>query len=184
MDYAYLDDVTYHDWQRYHDLLKKSDNFTEHANSIQNGSHPSPPINPVLTQISDLQAEVQDVVVGFETRLRRIKRNGERILGSGGQQTDPENSEDESISILPIEDGDKAQSPADIDVPPVVIGRSKEEVMDALNRLADEDGLSTSSPQATELPSDPESIVRSIVEEDSVAQSQEDVSPLAVHEEL
>lgn len=23
LDYAYLDDVTYHDWQRYHDLVRR-----------------------------------------------------------------------------------------------------------------------------------------------------------------
>ncbi|KAH9940873.1 uncharacterized protein BXZ73DRAFT_75400 [Epithele typhae] len=48
LDYAYLDDVTVADWERYHALVKKSDNFTALAQSVQDGSHPSPPINPIL----------------------------------------------------------------------------------------------------------------------------------------
>ncbi|KAI0917831.1 hypothetical protein AcV5_002674 [Taiwanofungus camphoratus] len=186
LDYAYLDDVTYWDWQRYHDLVRTSDNFTRLAHSIQDGSHPSPLINPVLAQIDDLQVEVQDIVVGFETRLRRIKRNGERAFGGGNQDVDAEQEEsaEESVSILPINDEDMSQSPSDTYVPPVVVGRSKEEVMDALNRVAEPDGLATSSPHEIEEPQDPDSVVRDLVEEsDSLSQS--DLHSQSItHEEL
>lgn len=97
----WLADVTYHDWQRYHDLVGsgcfctlprtsrslvcpvlESNNFTDLAMSIQNGSHPSPPINPISDVMQELQAELQDVIAGFETRFRRIKRHGFKAFDS------------------------------------------------------------------------------------------------------
>ncbi|KAH8104058.1 hypothetical protein BXZ70DRAFT_1005608 [Cristinia sonorae] len=155
LDYAWLDDVTYQDWQRYHDLARASENFTQLAMSIQNGSHPSSPINSVLPALEDLQAEVQDVVVGFETRLRRVKRNGDRAFGivQGSEDTSDEGSEtpaDATVSILPIERDEKKaavddQSPPDITQ--FIIGRSKEEVVAALNRAAEVDPSATSVPE-------------------------------------
>ncbi|KAL4066126.1 hypothetical protein J3A83DRAFT_361429 [Scleroderma citrinum] len=35
LDYAWLDDVTYNDWQRYHHLMQASDDFVQEAASIQ-----------------------------------------------------------------------------------------------------------------------------------------------------
>ncbi|KAH9987154.1 hypothetical protein BJV74DRAFT_842836 [Russula compacta] len=81
-DYMWLADVTYHDWQRYHALVGKSNNFTDLAMSIQNGSHPSPPINPISDAMQELQTELQDVIAGFETRYRRIKRHGFKAFDS------------------------------------------------------------------------------------------------------
>ncbi|KZT09852.1 uncharacterized protein LAESUDRAFT_722002 [Laetiporus sulphureus 93-53] len=186
MDYAYLDDVTYNDWQRYHDLLRTSDNFTAQANAIQDGSDPSSPVNPLLKEIENLQSEVQDVVVGFETRLRRIKRTGERALGEGVKPEDsvPEDEEDETISILPIEDDEKVQTPADINIPPVVIGRSKEEVMDALSRAAAAEEAAISSLQATEQTSDVEEVVHSLTEEENASQGVPTAVPSTAHVEL
>ncbi|KAI0796226.1 hypothetical protein C8Q75DRAFT_711370, partial [Abortiporus biennis] len=159
LDYAWLDDVTYYDWQRYHDLMTRSDNFTALAFTIQNGTHPSAPSNPVLPALEDLQAEVQDVVVGFETRLRRIKRNGERSFGGSQDSKAEDINSDETVSILPIED-EKHKGPEEgesrADIPPVVIGKSKQEVMDALNRVAEAEGQSTSNTDSTP---DPEKMV-------------------------
>lgn len=154
--------------------------------SLQNGSHPSSPINPILPVLADLQAEVQDVVVGFETRLRRVKRNGDRAFGAvqGSDVTEDEESDmsrDETVSILPIEEAEKdeplsGQSPPDIHQ--VVIGRSKEEVVAALNRAAEAD------PEATSIPIDkskgPEEVVESLVSE----VEQEVATPGALHQEL
>ncbi|KAI0675681.1 hypothetical protein C8Q78DRAFT_1005911 [Trametes maxima] len=150
LPYAYLDDVTYQDWERYHALMKKSDNFTAHAQSVQDGSHPSPPINPVLPAIEDLQNEVEDVVGGFQTRLRGINRKGARAFEAPQEPSEEETpvSGDETVSILPIEESGlpaHTETPADVDVPPVVIGRGKAEVEAALNRVADLEGDKTSS---------------------------------------
>ncbi|KAF7796835.1 hypothetical protein EIP86_008019 [Pleurotus ostreatoroseus] len=178
LDYAWLDDVTYEDWQRYHDLERKSDNFTAHAQSIQDGTHPSPPINPVLPALEDLQNEVQDVIVGFETRLRRIKRNGERAFGAALDDNDAPS--DETVSILPIEDdahrdASEGDSPA---VPPVVIGRSKDEILSALDRAADLEAQATSASEEKNV--DPEQVVESMVKEAEA----ETASQVVFHNEL
>lgn len=193
LDYAWLDDVTYLDWQRYHDLARRSDNFTALALTIQNGSHPSPPINPVYTALTDLQSEVQDVVVGFETRLRRIKRNGERAFGiiASEDEDDESESQDEMLHILPIgddsrKDGLEGETPADI--PQIVIGRSKEEVMEAFNRVEEGDNEASQRGGATSVPEDkfkdPEEVVAAVVEDVENHQEHSDTSEALSHDEL
>ncbi|OAX41027.1 hypothetical protein K503DRAFT_768024 [Rhizopogon vinicolor AM-OR11-026] len=140
LDYAWLEEVTYSDWQRYHSLIDASENFTQEVNSMQNGTHALSPVdNPIIPIFEDLESEVQDVVIGFETRLRRIKRDGERAFNSiqkdeekGTTAADLEPGVEPEVSILPIpEEGASAQDR----VPPVVIGRSKEEVLEALGKV-------------------------------------------------
>ncbi|KAL6304545.1 hypothetical protein BKA93DRAFT_749728 [Sparassis latifolia] len=185
LDYAYLDDVTYSDWQRYHDIVGASDNFTADAHSIQDGTHSSPPPNPVLPAITDLQSEVQDIVVGFETRLRRVRRTGERAFASHEVVVEPKHhAADETVSILPIEDVDNVRSHADIFVPPVVIGRSKEEVLDALNRAAAQDGETTSPTEKREASQKAEELVQELVEDVDDDESIPDATPVPAHEEL
>lgn len=116
--------------------------FREYAFTIQNGTHPSPPINPVVSALNDLQSELEDIVVGFETRLRRIKREGERAfvhdetveklemqLEENHDTTQPE------VSILPIADPD-FERPVDVEaeIPHILMGRDREEILGALER--------------------------------------------------
>jgi hypothetical protein len=158
-DYIWLADVTYYDWQRYHALvgsecfrafsctcvayvLKESNNFTQLANSIQNGSHPSPPVDPIPSAMHDLQFELQDVIAGFETRFRRIKRNGFKAFDSlPGDTMDEEEAEQGSeshqppeVSILPIpgEESNPATPILGSEFP--VVGRGRAEVEEALAR--------------------------------------------------
>jgi len=141
--YVWLADVTYLDWQRYHDLKRKSDDFTDLAYSIQNGSHPSPPIDPVQDAIHEFHLEVEEVIIGFETRFRHIKRNGLRALGSAlGEMNGDEDVEQDTglpqspdkVSILPIpgDDSTSAFPISESDFP--VVGRGKVEVEEALER--------------------------------------------------
>lgn len=145
----------------------------------QNGSDPEAPANPIISALEDLQNEVQDVVVGFETRMRRIKRNGERAFSAtpdGVVARDPhDSSPDETVSILPIEEEQHAvdgESPA---VPPVVLGRSKEEVAAALDRAAGHE-----KPIASAVPEgeSPEQVVLGL------ANDAEALRTPAAHEEL
>lgn len=105
---------------------------------MQNGTHASLSVdNPIVPIFEDLESEVHDVVIGFETRLRRIKRDGERAFNSvqkdeekGTAVTEPDIEPE--VSILPIlEEGESQRGY----VPPVVIGRSKEEVLEALGKV-------------------------------------------------
>jgi len=115
--------------------VRQSDNFKVEAMMIQNGTHASPPINPILPAINDLRAEVEDIVIGFETRLRRIKRNGDRTFGgvSTDDTEEPEadevGEEEPEVSILPINPDDEV---VDTAIPPIVIGKSQEQVLEAL----------------------------------------------------
>jgi len=168
-DYAWLGDVTYDDWQRYHDLIRRSENFEAEAAMIQNGTHASPPVNPLLSAIHDLRAEVEDVVVGFETRLRRIKRNGDRVFGN--VTTDDETSEDEDsegpvASILPVVPDEEIVEEA---IPPVIIGKSQQEVLQALENA----GYDAAAPSSTSSPEE---------EVDEIVREAEDAVDL--HEEL
>ncbi|TFY83656.1 hypothetical protein EWM64_g358 [Hericium alpestre] len=171
LDYVWLDDVTYQDWQRYHDLLRTSDNFTAYAISVQNGSHPSPPINPVPAAVQDLQSEIEDIILDFETRLDEIKRKGDRALGAGpgDEDTASESASDPEVSILPIPEesvnGDAAAKSAPF------IGRGKKEVEDALRRAAEKMGIHDAN---SEQPSEGS---------EEGAQTHE-AEPVHVHEEL
>ncbi|KAI0281110.1 hypothetical protein BGY98DRAFT_1095056 [Russula aff. rugulosa BPL654] len=141
-DYIWLADVTYHDWQRYHALVGRSNNFTDLANSIQNGSHPSPPIDPIPSAMDDLRVELQDVIAGFETRFRRIKRNGFRTFDSlPGDTVDEEEYEQvfesrqpPEVSILPIPEDEPNTATPILGSEFPVVGRGKAEVEEAFAR--------------------------------------------------
>ena len=98
---------------------------------MQDGSHPSPPINPIVPVLEELQAEVEDVISGYNARLRKIKRDGARAFGA------PDADADDTVSILPVDDAEDAD--AELDAANVVVGRGKEEVEAALHRAAADD---------------------------------------------
>lgn len=155
-----------------------SDNFTARANSIQNGTHPSPPINPVIPALEDIQSEVQDIVVGFETRIRGIKRKGERAFEpthGGEPETDDVTGDGNGAREKHEEVRDSAPP---VDIPHIVIGRNKEEVMEALNRVAEQHAHATSDVHSSA--SNPEQVVEQVVHEveDQVSH------PAPSHEEL
>ena len=162
-DYIWLDDVTYLDWKRYHDLLEsefcvslyntchspvslvftESGNFTNLAHSIQNGSHPSPPIDPIPGAIHEYQLEVEEMIASFETRFSHIQRNGLRALESslgdvdGDEDAEERNTElpqSPEVTLLPIprDDPNSASPILESDFP--VVGRGKVEVEEALER--------------------------------------------------
>lgn len=119
--------------------------YLELAASIQDGTHPSPPINPVATALDDLQSELEDIVVGFETRLRRIKRAGERAFTSQDNELTLEFSDAEErvevpelpvVSILPVTDAEEklAIVESSEDVSPLLLGRKEDEVLQAFER--------------------------------------------------
>ena len=123
-------------------VSKGSKNFTDLANSIQNGSHPSPPIDPVPSAMYDLQVELQDVIAGFETRFRRIKRNGFRTFGSLSEDTMDEEENEEvfeshqlpEVSILPIPEDETNPATPILGSEFPVVGRGKAEVEEAFAR--------------------------------------------------
>ncbi len=122
-------------------VMKGSNDFTELANSIQNGSHPSPPIDPVPSAMHDLQLELQDVIAGFETRFRRLRRNGSRAFDSlSGDAMDEETEQvseshqSPEFSILPIPEDESNPATPILGSELPVVGRGKAEVEEAYAR--------------------------------------------------
>ncbi|KIK97344.1 hypothetical protein PAXRUDRAFT_232341 [Paxillus rubicundulus Ve08.2h10] len=160
LDYAWLEDVTYDDWQRYHALIGKvlmpflaSEQYAYEAASIQNGTHSDAPApNPLTPILEDLESEVQDVVIGFETRLRRIKRDGERAFNNNSQGTTRKEEEKAfavepeavpGVSILPIGE--------EFIISPVMIGSSQEEMLEAKTPSNDPDEAGSNLVQEAEV---------------------------------
>ena len=146
-----------------------SEQYAHEAASIQNGTHPKVTVtNPMGPIFEDLESEVQDVVIGFETRLRRIKRDGERAFnshGNGNAQREEEkgsNLEPEpEASILPVP-GEGARDEEPSFIPPVIIGRSQEEVLEALGKVGP---VSEAGQPGIELNVDPEEAVSRLARE-------------------
>ncbi|KAG6820431.1 hypothetical protein H0H93_000678 [Arthromyces matolae] len=130
LDYAWLDDVTYYDWQKYHDLMRTSENFTTQAQRIQSQVEPEGS-NEVVDALNELEQEVNDVVEGFNIFIASIRRRAESddgIFGHDDSASKVEEAEEEEpeVSILPIEPIDEKVAP--VPVEDVFVGRSKEEV--------------------------------------------------------
>ena len=129
----------------YNNLLLEYNEFKEQAAMIQNGSHPSPPINPVVDALEELMSEVEDMTVGFESRLNRIRREGDRAFSSDTDFDSKEGSPPEAeVSILPISgDGtEKGKSEEKVlqEVADAILGRSEGEVVEALGRAEGVEG--------------------------------------------
>jgi len=135
LDYSWLDDVTVEDWVRYHDLMRSSDSFHEEVSMVQNGTHAERVDNPVFRALKELRVEVDDIITGFKSRLRRIQRDGERAFQTTNLEEDSKTkpSEDSPVSILPIAEETEAS------IPQVIIGKSPEQVVEALKEVPLED---------------------------------------------
>lgn len=156
-----------------------SENFTQSATDLQRGTGPSPMHNPITVILEDLEEELQDVVGGFETRLRNLRRDGERVLAGKVEAPQPTASTAEpEFSILPVPHDDENGENTAADVPPVVIGRTQEEVLEALNRA---DSAGASSHTVHEEPAD---AVETLAHEASAEAETPTAIPIPVHAEL
>ncbi|KAF5338636.1 hypothetical protein D9611_012758 [Ephemerocybe angulata] len=100
MDYAWLDDVTYGDWQKYHDLMRTYENFEqEAAQRVHNSSNPTAPDNtttslllrlpewpeftvpdPLVAALDKLQTEMDEIVAGFGFALSSLKSKAREVF--------------------------------------------------------------------------------------------------------
>ena len=95
----------------------------------RNGTHEDALQNPIIKALKDLRTEADDIIVGFESRLRRIQRDGERAFDQDSSEA--KSTEDPSLSILPVVDGESTSQ--------VTIGKSPEQVAEALKEVPLED---------------------------------------------
>ncbi|KAJ3758909.1 hypothetical protein EV360DRAFT_42962 [Lentinula raphanica] len=142
MPMAWLDDVTYQDWQRYHDLIRAHERFDEQIRMIQNGTHPSPPIDPLVPALDKLQMELEDVKAGFDSRIRTLSTQIHSVLSPPEKEdvadssVDPVTSEEEKVSILPIDPvptSPVGEEQDGFDPSSVIVGKSKEQVEEAMS---------------------------------------------------
>ncbi|KAJ3890854.1 hypothetical protein GG344DRAFT_48605 [Lentinula edodes] len=148
MPMAWLDDVTYQDWQKYHDLIRAHERFDEQIRMIQNGTHPSPPIDPLVPALDKLQLELEDAKNGFDTRVRTLSAQIHLVLSPPQKEEqqgeasseEPVSGEGEKFSILPIDPVPTSpvmDEQEELEATNIIIGKSKEQVEEAI-RIAQE----------------------------------------------
>jgi len=130
LDYAWLDDVTYQDWQNYHNLLKTAERFQSVAETIQNGTHAHPPVDPLVPAANILHEELQEVVLGARTQLSMLRSEGNDLYTRSEPEipTTPSRDDEPTVSILPI-NGDATM----LDFSDAILGKSEEQIKQALN---------------------------------------------------
>ena len=121
------------------------------------------------------------MIAGFNARLRKIKRSGARVFGSP-VPADGEEPEDETASILPVEDSEQPETPAESKIRNVVVGRGKGEVEAALNRVAEADTQKTSPSGASETAVDADTVAQGLSGERASEETSD--ATLPVHQEL
>jgi hypothetical protein len=92
--------------------------------------------------LEELESELDGIVDSFETRLRKLKHDGENAFSGLIDDADMTGSTPEpEFSILPVPKDEVDREDATGDIPPVVIGRSKEEITDAFSRAGEGAGV-------------------------------------------
>ncbi|KAL5633084.1 hypothetical protein ACGC1H_003545 [Rhizoctonia solani] len=89
MDYAWLDDVTVQDWTRYHALADTSDAFSKELQSLVDNTHPRSQPNPLEKGLEGLQAQLNDIVDDFQSKLKDAHMKGMRSFGSVNPDVHP-----------------------------------------------------------------------------------------------
>ncbi|KDQ26812.1 hypothetical protein PLEOSDRAFT_1113225 [Pleurotus ostreatus PC15] len=127
-----------------------SERFSDIARSLQNGTHDASPEDPMLPALEDLRSEVQDIVNAFQARLRSHKQAAAELfddkpLDTHGDDVAVEADSDRAQPKLPVSapslgshgilEGQENRPSSDA-IPPVVLGRSEDEVVAALGRAA------------------------------------------------
>ncbi|KAK0189212.1 hypothetical protein F5146DRAFT_984000 [Armillaria mellea] len=79
LDYAWLEDVTYEDWQRYHDLMRVYNNFDTQIRQLQNNTHVRPLGDTVLIALEAKQHDMQDAITRFVSRVARIREDMKQL---------------------------------------------------------------------------------------------------------
>ncbi|EJD43697.1 hypothetical protein AURDEDRAFT_114512 [Auricularia subglabra TFB-10046 SS5] len=108
MPLAWLEDVTPADWKRFHDMKERVKTVRQTFVDMQEGEHARSPADPIVALFKRTQADVQDILAGFEVQFNEIRRRGEASFKQ------PQTADPPSETIIPL------------------IGRGKEEVEHAL----------------------------------------------------
>jgi len=116
LSWAFLDDVTHLEWKRYHAFANSARDQADTFRAVANGTHSSAPENPLSLALSDLQVELQDIMIAFELRLADTrsqamrflfghKKSPEEMTRDGQEASEGKSSEgaqQPEVSILPV----------------------------------------------------------------------------------
>ncbi|KAF5316085.1 hypothetical protein D9619_006580 [Psilocybe cf. subviscida] len=104
LDYAWLEDTSYDDWQYYHDLMRASEDFEQTAYALQNGTvlpDVRPPIpDPIVPALDTLHNDLQDVVAGFQVALGSVRGESSKVFSIF-----PAESDEDEDGFFVIKDG-------------------------------------------------------------------------------
>ncbi|KAF7309451.1 hypothetical protein MIND_00315900 [Mycena indigotica] len=147
LELSWLHDVTYMDWQVYHDLARIGEKFQAEASEIQAGTHAHPPSDPFIKKYGEIETYMGAVVSGIIDRVTVLRGEGETAIAkaalppkASAPVPEPEQPEPE-VSILPIDDKTPPAPTTDqeFEADQVIIGKSAEQVEEALRRASDTD---------------------------------------------
>ncbi|KAF8199088.1 hypothetical protein BJ912DRAFT_1139908 [Pholiota molesta] len=102
LDYAWLEDVTYADWQSYHDLMRAFETYQDTAHALQNGTSQSPPApaDPVLPALDALHRELEDVILGFSVALAPVRSQAAKLFSVRPSAEDEEDEEESGFFVV------------------------------------------------------------------------------------
>ncbi|KAH9479699.1 hypothetical protein JR316_0008294 [Psilocybe cubensis] len=92
LDYAWLEDVTYDDWQQYHNIARMSEAFEQTAYGMQNNTLENAPRDPIMPLLDSLDLDMQDVVAGFQVALGSIRGDAMKVYSVGLGQAEEDDS--------------------------------------------------------------------------------------------
>jgi len=145
LDYAWLDDVTVKDWTRYHGLLNVAKDLQTKLMGIASGTDANAPHNVLSEAMRDLQLDLETVVLRFRSDLNTVHQSGLEAIRAGHatplvpRVTPSVPAEEPVMSILPVYDGDEDVDAAGPEH--IVMGKSKEQVQDAMKMAAEAAGV-------------------------------------------
>lgn len=111
-DYANLRDITYRDWERYHDLLAKARKADDDFRRLSNGVHPvllTSMENPVHDRLGGIQREIKATSEQFKDALEEIRRKGWKLIMQGTERKESEGAgwakkdKEQQFKILPVD---------------------------------------------------------------------------------
>lgn len=88
LDYAWLEDVTYDDWQQYHDLVRMAEAFEQTAYGMQNNTLENAPRDPIMPLLDDLDQDTKDIVAGFQIALGKVRGDAAKVYSVNLGQVD------------------------------------------------------------------------------------------------
>ncbi|KAF8972697.1 hypothetical protein BDZ97DRAFT_1782239 [Flammula alnicola] len=147
LDYAWLEDVTYADWQKYHDLMREYEEYQQIAYALQNGTAlpepaPAPPADPIIPALDALHNDLQDVVLGFQVALGSVRGEAAKVFSlrrSGGEDGAEEEEDEEDSGFFVVKDGETRRDDLrDVDVGG--LGLKPKDGAGVVKKPAEEDG--------------------------------------------